>query len=553
MPDFFQILSQTNFGELSPVIIVGALIMATFVSEDLACITAGALAGQGVISFPLALGACFAGIFFGDLMLYFTGRIFGRKILQIGFFSRLAPESSIEKASKWLDRRSLEAIFLSRFITGLRLPTYLAAGFLRTDSRKFALYFLLASAVWTPILVGASAYSARIFSTHIFIGVILIFVMLRAAFHFSGWKNRRLFLGRIIRWLNWEFWSLRLFYFPVVIYVLLLAVKHRSLTIFTCANPAIPASGFVGESKHEIYEGLRKSPAAEAFLLPYVLISPENPFHENLKKAEDFITQNDLKFPLAFKPDAGERGKGVTIVRNFDELERNLRGLKSNFILQEFFAGDEASVFYYRYPDEKKGRIFSITEKRFPIISGDGNSDLETLILRDKRAVALAKKYFEQNAERLDLVPAAGEEVQIINIGTHSRGAIFADGERFKTEILEEKVDAICRGFRGFYFGRFDLRCRTFDDLKRGENFKIIELNGVTSESTNIYDSKFSLFDAYRILFRQWRIAFEIGAENRRRGARATKISDLAKLVFGKTVELPTMPATGKSEITVER
>ena len=53
-----------------------------------------------------------------------------------------------------------------------------------------------------------------------------------------------------------------------------------------------------------------------------------------------------------------------------------------------------------------------------------------------------------------------------------------------------------------------------------GRNLKIVELNGVTSEATHIYDPKLSLFDAYRVLFRQWRIAFELGDLNRRWGIR---------------------------------
>jgi hypothetical protein len=56
----------------------------------------------------------------------------------------------------------------------------------------------------------------------------------------------------------------------------------------------------------------------------------------------------------------------------------------------------------------------------------------------------------------------------------------------------------------------------------------------VTSEATNIYDPKNSLFEAYRVLFRQWRIAFEIGAENLKRGKTPTKTTDLLKLIFGK-------------------
>jgi hypothetical protein len=60
-----------------------------------------------------------------------------------------------------------------------------------------------------------------------------------------------------------------------------------------------------------------------------------------------------------------------------------------------------------------------------------------------------------------------------------------------------------------------------------GRNLKIVELNGVTSEATHIYDPKLSLFDAYRVLFQQWRIAFEIGDINRARGTRPASVTDL--------------------------
>ena len=44
-----------------------------------------------------------------------------------------------------------------------------------------------------------------------------------------------------------------------------------------------------------------------------------------------------------------------------------------------------------------------------------------------------------------------------------------------------------------------------------------------------IYDPKHSLFDAYRILFRQWRIAFEIGAANVQRGSAAMSLRELVR------------------------
>jgi len=59
----------------------------------------------------------------------------------------------------------------------------------------------------------------------------------------------------------------------------------------------------------------------------------------------------------------------------------------------------------------------------------------------------------------------------------------------------------------------------------------VIELNGVTSEATSIYDPANGLVDAYGTLFAQWRLAFAIGAENRERGVAPAKISNLARLI----------------------
>ena len=96
---------------------------------------------------------------------------------------------------------------------------------------------------------------------------------------------------------------------------------------------------------------------------------------------------------------------------------------------------------------------------------------------------------------------------------------------------MEEIFDQISKGFEGFYFGRFDVRTPSVDEFKQGRNFKIIELNGVTSEATHIYDPKCSLLAAYKVLFEQWRLAFEIGGENRARGAKPSSITALVKLM----------------------
>lgn len=109
---------------------------------------------------------------------------------------------------------------------------------------------------------------------------------------------------------------------------------------------------------------------------------------------------------------------------------------------------------------------------------------------------------------------------------------MFLNGGWVLTQALEDHFDAIARGFDGFYFGRFDVRLDgDVEAFRAGHGFKIIELNGVTSEATHIYHPGTPLIRAYRVLMAQWRIAFEIGAKNRRCGVAPTSVRTLVKLV----------------------
>lgn len=536
MPGLDHIFEAYIVGASVPLIFF-ALFFATFVSEDAACLIGASLAASGAIGFWWALAACFLGIVTGDILLYWVGRWAGPGVLRTRIVQGFVSEAATRRATEWLGSRGAAVIFLSRFVTGLRLPTYLVAGALRLSFPRFAIYFLLAAMVWTPLLIGSAAYAqSTLFQGNIFAGALIIFLLSGVSLKMLRYRDRRMFVGKIKRISNWDFWPLQVFYLPVVAYIFLLAIRYRSLTVFTCANPGIHAGGFRGESKDQIYKQLWRGAAGRGKVLSHIKISGADSVEANVSHAIRFIEETAIGFPVAVKPDVGERGSGVEFAHSEDDLRRLIASANGDLIVQEFASGVEASIFYYRYPNDACGRIFSITEKRFPVVHGDGRSTIEELILNDDRAVALARKYFEHNALRLKDVPGQSEAVQLIDIGTHSRGAIFLDGERMHTDALERAVDDICREFHGFYFGRFDVRGQSFNQIAAGD-FKIIELNGVTSESTNIYDPKYSLIDAYRILFRQWRIAFEIGILNRKLGAVPATLNELAGLAFRRRTE----------------
>ena len=185
------------------------------------------------------------------------------------------------------------------------------------------------------------------------------------------------------------------------------------------------------------------------------------------------------EFPVILKPDVGQRGVGVKLIRSTDQAVTYLERTAAPLVLQRYAAGPlEAGLFYYRFPDEARGRIFAVTEKIFPTVTGDGKSTLAELIWSDGRARYVADKYLERFGGRRDEVLARGETLKLVEAGNHAQGCIFRDGARLRTPELEARLDEISQKVPGFFIGRYDVRFASEEDLKAGKGFQIIELNG---------------------------------------------------------------------------
>ena len=357
----------------------------------------------------------------------------------------------------------------------------------------------------------------------------IVAALLAVAVPAASHKNRRLLRSSWLRLTKWEYWPPWASYVPLAVWIAVLAIRHRSLVVFTAANPAIPASGFIGESKIDILRGLSR---AADHIARSAIVAGSVPTTAKRQLVDAFMQREGLSLPIVLKPNAGQRGSGVVVARSKAELAAYLDRCIVDTIVQEYVDGAEFGVFYCRRPSEARGRIISITEKRLPSVIGDGVRSLERLILDDDRAVGMARFHLLRQRNRLNVVPKAGEAISLGDLGTHCRGALFLDGRAVLTAELENAFDQLSRGFDGFYFGRYDVRAVSVAEFTRGLRFKVIELNGVTSEATHIYDPAIGLREAYRTLFEQWRLAFEIGAENVRRGAAVTSLWTLGRLLL---------------------
>ena len=509
---------------------------ATLVSEDLACIATGLMVGRGTVGFAGGTAACLVGIVLGDIGLFLLGRWLGRPALRRAPLRWFLSEADVDRSSTWFREKGLALVLLTRFLPGTRLPTYFTAGMLHARPLGFFGAFVAAAAAWTPLLVGVSAlFGSRVLSAFslyhrfalgaVFLVALGLLVLSKLVVPLFSWRGRRLLLGRWRRLTRWEFWPRSAFYLPVAGYLGWLALKYRSLTLFSAVNPAIPGGGFVGESKSGILTGLAHAPDRVA---GWALV----PGTADLEARLDLIRSVAARFgfPIVLKPDVGERGGGVAIVATESAARRYLERTNDAIIAQEYVPGIEVGLFYYRVPGETRGQLFAITDKRFPTVTGDGRRTLEELILGDDRAVAMAPFLLRRHALRLAEVPSPGDVVSLVELGTHCRGSAFFDGEWARSAALEAAVDELSHGYRGFWFGRYDVRSPSVEALRAGE-FKVLELNGATAEATSIYDPKNRLRDAYRVLRRQWSILFEIADRNVKNGARPASVRQLLELV----------------------
>ncbi len=317
-----------------------------------------------------------------------------------------------------------------------------------------------------------------------------------------------------------EFWPTWLMYVPVCIQWLLLALRYRSMSLPLLANPGIPLSGMVGVSKSAVFD--LAGHYARQWILPWTLFEVATESREQqCRLAIEAIEGANLEFPLVGKPDIGCRGVGVRLLHNETELSEYLQNFPTGGCIQfqQLSQWDaEAGVFYVRDPNESAGTVTSLTLKYTPYVVGDGSSTLAELLAITPRAGELLHLYRDRHAANWDSVIAEGEPYRLIFAASHSRGAVFRDAGELIDQRLSQSLDRIFADIPGFYYGRLDVKFKDVESLRAGENFNIIEINGASSESINIWDRNAGFWTAIKTLLQQYNTLFKLGNVSRKQG-----------------------------------
>jgi hypothetical protein len=324
-----------------------------------------------------------------------------------------------------------------------------------------------------------------------------------------AWMKRIRESNFFIRLTNWEYWPFGILQGPVFLYWLWLSLKARSLFFFSASNPGILSGGMMGESKTEV---LRKVPRE---IVPKTILVR---LPVDIDAVLHIMNENNLAFPVIFKPDIGERGWLVRRINSAADIERYISEVPIDFIIQDYVTEPlEFGVFYYRYPGSDNGVVSSITAKEFLFVVGDGQSRLGQLILAKPRARLQSQRLRELFNKEWDLVLPEGEKKELVSIGNHVMGTKFINANHLITPKLIATFDRIGKQIDGFFFGRFDLRCASVADLEAGK-VRVVELNGCGAEPAHIYDPGYSFWKAMGDLFTHVRHMYGISVENHNRG-----------------------------------
>jgi hypothetical protein len=316
-------------------------------------------------------------------------------------------------------------------------------------------------------------------------------------------------LERLPKWLNLV---------PLVAQWAWLSLRHRSITLPSCANPFITTGGMVGEGKME-YLNIMGTLARKATATTACVTADGA---ATAVAAEAAMAHAGLAYPVVLKPDLGWCGFGVRRVDDteamYDYFAAFPRG--ERVLIQQWIAEPgEAGIFYMRRPGEPTGQVIGMVLRHFPQVVGDGAHTVAELIAADPRARRLGRDGASEPCCDVTQVPAAGQCVRIATVGSTRVGGLYASGDALITAELTQAVDTIANDMRAFHVGRFDVKYTTPAALRAGR-FTIIEVNGAGSEAVHAWDPALTLTQAYRVIFDKQRRLFAIGAAMRRLGHR---------------------------------
>jgi hypothetical protein len=310
---------------------------------------------------------------------------------------------------------------------------------------------------------------------------------------------------------KWERWDYRIKYIPLYPVWLWYCFRARSLWFFSTSNPTLTFGGFEGEGKKEMYDQLPPSTYPKS-----CYISGSMSFAE----AEKAVAADNFTYPFAVKPNVGMMGYLFRKIDDINMFRQYHEKVRVDYIVQEFVEYPiEVSVFYWRMPDQAKGTITGFVKKEVPEVQGDGMTSFEQLMQQlIGRPGFKIEEWKAKHERKLHEVIPDGEKVRLSLVANLSRGGRLVSLKHHKDEKLLKVFDDLSHYTKHFYYGRYDIKCASIEDLKEGTNFSILEFNGSGAEPHHVYGAGNTLLQAHKIFLQHWKVLYKISKYNHDKG-----------------------------------
>ena len=127
------------------------------IPEEMPIAAAGILSHEGLARWWLALPVCLLGVLSGDVVLYWTGRRWGERVLGWRVVRWVLTAQRAEWLKEAYRQHAMKTVAMARHVVGLRAAAFLTAGMARVPFWKFILADAGAAALTVPF-VFALAY-----------------------------------------------------------------------------------------------------------------------------------------------------------------------------------------------------------------------------------------------------------------------------------------------------------------------------------------------------------------------------------------------------------
>ncbi len=276
---------------------------------------------------------------------------------------------------------------------------------------------------------------------------------------------------------SFEFGPSWWFHLPMFVLGIFWAIRLRKANFFAAANPALENGGLYNYSK---FAAQNHFPLSN---LPLTCLIHSD---ENFVLIRQRINEQHIQFPFIIKPDEGERGKGVKLVSNHEELETYLRDQpKDAYLVQAFVEKyQEYGVFFFKNPVTGEVSIPSLTRKISLQVIGDGTSSISELIQNHPRASRYRRLF---HLDDPNLIPFQDELVKLSPMGNHCKGAVFLDYSNYISSEMMAAFERIFENVEAINYGRLDVKVDDLSDLSDAERIIILEVNGANAEPIHMY------------------------------------------------------------------